>query len=221
MLAHAVDFGNRRARCEQRPGQRLLLGERQARRRRDPIRRRAAGHQHGDQIVRSGGIGERQGFEGRGQSGRIGDRVPGFDHPHVPGRTGIAVTGDREAADPARGQAAVVEVVPFRDLGHRARALAGGQDEQPAGPRRLRQVRRQAMGWMRGRHRGVEQAFQEGAAWPGHDQMSLPLRRSALSTAGTTLSPVLKRWRTSPAAARRRWHSRCNGCTMTSFMEPS
>ena len=46
MLAHGVDLGDRRARCEQRAGQRLLLGEREARRRRDPVRGRAARHQH-------------------------------------------------------------------------------------------------------------------------------------------------------------------------------
>ena len=82
----------------------------------------------------------------------------------------IAVARDREAADPARGQVAIVEIVPLRRLGHRAGALAGGEDDEPAGRRRLRQVRRQAVAGMRGRHRGVEQAFQEGAAWPGHDQ---------------------------------------------------
>ncbi len=147
MFAHAVDFGNRCAGCEQRPRQRLLLGERQADRRRDPVGRRAARHQHGDQIVRPGGIGERQRLEGRGQSRRIGHRMPGFDQPDLPGRARVAVAGDRETADPARGQAAVVEIVPLRGLGHRTGALAGGEDDEPSGRRRLRQVRRQAVAW--------------------------------------------------------------------------
>ncbi len=98
------------------------------------------------------------------KSGRIGDRMAGFDHLHMPGRTGIAVPRDRKPAEPARGQAAVVEIMPFRDLGHRAGGLAGGEDEQPSGPGRRRQMRRQAIGGVRGGHRGVEQAFQEGAA---------------------------------------------------------
>ena len=52
MLADDVDLADRRARAQERAVHLLLLRERHAFGRRDPVRRAAAGHQHQQQIVR-------------------------------------------------------------------------------------------------------------------------------------------------------------------------
>ena len=90
-------------------------------------------------------IGERERPLGRGEAGRVRYRMAGFDHRHQLRRPPVAVAGDREPGEPPG--TAVVEIVPLGDLGHRARRLAGGEQDQP--PRAAaRQVRGQARaGW--------------------------------------------------------------------------
>ena len=54
MLAHGIDLADRRARAQQRAGHLLLLRERHAFGRRDPVGRAAAGQQHQQQVVGAG-----------------------------------------------------------------------------------------------------------------------------------------------------------------------
>ena len=80
--------------------------------------------------------------------------MAGLDEAQYPGRTPIAVAGDREPAEPVGGDAALAlrEVVAFGDLGHRARRLAGGEHHQPSGCRRSR-AGAAASNWPDGRPR--------------------------------------------------------------------
>jgi hypothetical protein len=68
----------------------------------------------------------------------------------------------RDPAQTVRRESAV-EIIPLGDFGHRAGGLSGRQYDQPAGLRRLRQMRRQTGGRMRRRHRGSEKLFEESA----------------------------------------------------------
>src|SRR5262249_20969106 len=128
----------------------------------DPVRRGATGNQHQHQILGAGGIGEVERFDGRGETGRIGQRVARLDDAHAARRTAIAVTGHGDTADAAFRQATLVEIVAFGDLGHGTGSLAGRQNEQASGGGR-RQMRRQAALRVRGRHRRAEQPVEKGA----------------------------------------------------------
>ena len=136
--------------------------------RRDPVGGGAAGNQHQDQIIGAGGIGHGKRFEGRGKAGGIGHGMPRFHDPHAARGTAVAVTGHRYTADAACRQATLVEIVTLRHLGHRTGGLAGGQNQQASGCGGCGQMRRQAACRMRGRNRGAEQVFQEGARGRGH-----------------------------------------------------
>ncbi len=56
-------------------------------------------------------------------------------------RAAVAVARDRDAGDAVRRKFRRVEIMLLGDLDHRARRLAGGEQDQPAGRRRLRQMR--------------------------------------------------------------------------------
>ena len=167
VLAQRIDLDDRGTRGEQRPRHRLLVRERKAGGRRDPVSRSAAGNKHQHQVVGPGGIGQVERFGGCGKPGRIGHRVARLDDAHAARRPAVAATGDCEPVDPARRHALLVEIIVLRDLGHGPSRLAGGQDHQPAGGRGRRQVRPQAAGGMRGFHRRAEQAFEKGAGRRG------------------------------------------------------
>ena len=134
MLAHGVDLADRGAGAQQCPRHRLLLRQRQARGRRDPVGRGAARQQHQHQVV-----GGRRGRRARasrsaaGESGRVGHRMAGLDHRAraAVGRA-VAVAGHGKAGKAVRRQAAVVEIVALRDFASwsrrpcRRRAGSGG-----------------------------------------------------------------------------------------------
>ena len=102
MLAQRIHLADGGAAAQQRAGHRLLLCERDACGRRDPVRRRAAREQHQHEIVGFRRIGERQRALRGVQTRRVGHRMPGLDHRDVPGRTAIAVAGDGDAGEPVR-----------------------------------------------------------------------------------------------------------------------
>ena len=126
-----------------------------------------------------------------GKAGGIGDRMPGFDHAHVPGRAAhsraASPRGPRSGRRAGRGRrgSAAPRPRPSRRAALPAASTISRPDRGGAG----RCGGRQCAG-MRGRDRGVEQAFQEGAARFGHDQKSLPLRRRHCPRR-SALSPVL------------------------------
>ena len=139
----AVDLADIGAAVEQRPGHRLLFFEREARGRRDPIGRSAAGqaapardrrrppHRPARAFARSPA---RPASSGTGCPASI----TGMWRVGRP----IAMAGDGNAVELARRQRC--DIMPLRHLGHRARGLAGGEDYEPSAPRRFRQVRWQA-----------------------------------------------------------------------------
>ena len=73
---------------EQRARHGLLLGKREARRRRDPVGRGAAGQQHQHEIVGAGRFGELQRALGAGEPGCIRHRMAGLDHRRCAGSAG-------------------------------------------------------------------------------------------------------------------------------------
>ena len=108
---------------------------------------------------RTGGEGERAFRSGKAR--RIRDGMAGFHDLDDPGRTAIAAPRDRHARDPRRWEA--VEVMRLRDLGHGARGLSGGQDDEPARRRRVRQMRHETACRMGGCDCGSIEFRQEGA----------------------------------------------------------
>src|SRR5262245_16951343 len=163
MLAHRVDFGDRRATCEKRFGQPLLFGKRYLCGWCDPVGRSAAGYESEHEIVGASRIRERECFERGGNSRRIGNWMAGFDHTNNPGRTSVAMSCDGDASDAAWWQSAFFKVIAFGDLGHRACGLAGCQNDGSPGSRRRWQMRGQALRRMRRRDCGLVQAFEEDA----------------------------------------------------------
>ena len=159
MFAHAVDLADIGAAAKQRPGRRLLVRERDAGDRRDPIGGRAAGKQHQDEIVRPRRVGKFEHAFGAVEAGLVGDRVSGLDHGYALRRPAIAVTGHGNPVEPALRNAC--EIMPFGRFGKRAGALAGGQNDEPPARRGFRQVRRQTVRGMRGADRGAEQGFEQ------------------------------------------------------------
>ena len=80
-------------------------GERQAGGRRDPVGRCAAGDQHQDEVAGAGAVGQRERFDGRRESGRVGNRMAGLDHPHDCGSDAHSRAGSprgRQADRPRR-----------------------------------------------------------------------------------------------------------------------
>ncbi len=161
VLSHAVDLPDIGAAAQQRSRRRLLVGEVDARGRRDPIGRRAAGQKHQNEIVGSGRIGIGKRPLGASQPRLVGDRMPGLDHGDAPGRPSIAVTGDGDAVEAIRRHPS--QIMGFGDFGERAGALAGREHDQPAPRRRFGQAWRQAARRMRGGDRGAKQRFEEVA----------------------------------------------------------
>jgi len=121
---------------------------------------------------------------GTGEACLIRHRMAGLDHGDVAGRPAVAVPGDGDTGQPRRRQAGKIKIMYFRDLGHGTRGLAGGEHDQPAARRRLRQVRRQALRWVRRRDRGAEQRRQEltrcDGGGHGHRVWCLESRRCGL-----------------------------------------
>ena len=144
---------------QKRARRRLLLLKREPGRRRDPVRRSAAGEKHQHEIVGVDRVGEFEHALGRRDAGLVGHRMAGLDHRNARGRPPVTVAGDGEPGKPRRGGNA--EIVRSADFGHRARRLAGGEDDQPPARRRLRQVRRQAAARMRGGDRAAKQRFEK------------------------------------------------------------
>ena len=163
MLAHGVDLADRRARAQQRPGHLLLLRERHAPGRCDPVGGAAARQQHQQQIVGAGILGETQAALRALQAGLVGHRMAGLDDLDAPGRQTVAVTGGRDSRQKRGLKTELVEVMPLRRHGHGGRGLAGGQTDHPAFRRGAQMGREHAVG-VRGGHRGVEDRAQQRAS---------------------------------------------------------
>ena len=167
MLADDVHLADRRARTQQRAVHLLLLCERNAVGRRDPVRRAAAGQQHQQQVVSGCLGGETQRFVGGFQSGFVGYGMAGLDHPDPPRRHAVAVARGGKAGQPCGIEPERVEVMPFGGRRHRRCALAGGKADHAAfrcGP----QMRREHDVGMRGRDSRIKDRTQEGTS-VGHD----------------------------------------------------
>jgi hypothetical protein len=163
MLAHGVDVADSGAGFEQSAVDGLLFGECQSGNRRNPVGRSPARHQHQHEIAGSGACGKRQGAFRPGKACRIGDGMAGFHDLDDARRAAIAAPGDRHAGYPCRRDA--VEVMGFSGLRHGARGLPGGEDDEPAGRRRVRQMRRKAARGMSSPDGGSIKLGQEGARW--------------------------------------------------------
>ena len=168
MLADDVHLADRRAGTQQRAVHLLLLRERNAVGRRDPVCRAAAGQQHQQQIVSGCLSGETQRFVGGFQSGFIGYGMAGLDHPDPPRRHAVAVARGGKAGQPRGIKPERVEIMPFGGSRHRRCALAGGKADHAAlrcGP----QMRREHDVGMRGRDSRIKDRTQEGTP-VGHDR---------------------------------------------------
>ena len=139
MLSHRIDLADVGAGTEQRPRHRLLIGERQALDRRDPVGRCAAGQKHQHEIVPARAIRQGQRALGGFKTGGVRDRMAGLDHRDGPGRPAIALPRHGNAREPAGRQIGVGRLGRFR---HGTGGLAGAEHDHPAGPRRRGQ-----MGW--------------------------------------------------------------------------
>ena len=126
---HLADVG---ARGEERPVDRLLVGERQPFGGKREERRRAAGDEGEHQIVRTGARGEREDARRRPSPRLVGDRVRGFDD--LDSAAGDAVAGPRDDEAFERARPVILD-----RLRHRRRRLAGADDDRPS-LRRRRQV---------------------------------------------------------------------------------
>ena len=122
MAADAIDLADRRARAEQRRGQRLLVRERQPVARQAGQRRGAAAQQDEDEIVRPGLAGEREQPLGRGDAGLVGDRMAGMEQRRSARASAVdAVRHDGDAGR-ARADNAPPRPPPSRPPPCRARA---------------------------------------------------------------------------------------------------
>ena len=163
MLAHDVHLADRRAGAQQRAVDLLLLRERNAVDRRDPVRRAAAGQQHQQQIVGGRLRRQTQRVVGGLQPGLVGHGMAGLDHPDAPRRHAVAVAGGGDADQASRVERQRVEIMPLGGRGHRGGALAGGKADHPAF-RRGAQMRRQHDIGMRGGDGRIEDRAQERAS---------------------------------------------------------
>ena len=75
-------------------------------RRRNPVGRSAARQQHHDEIVGAGRVGELKRALGAGEPGCVRHRMAGLDHLDPSRRPAVAVTGDGDAGEAVRGDAA-------------------------------------------------------------------------------------------------------------------
>ena len=182
MLADDIHLADRRARTQQCAVHLLLLCERNAVGRRDPVRGAAAGQQHQQQIISGCLSGEAQRFVGGFQPGFVGHGMAGLDHPDPARRHAVAVPRGGKAGQSRRIEAKRVEVMPFGSSGHRCRSLAGGEADHPA-LRRRAQMRRQHDVGMRGRNGRVKDRTQEGTS-VGHD------RNGQLWTGSLVIHPI-------------------------------
>ena len=168
MLAHGVDLADGGARAQQRARDRLLLGERQAVGRRDPVRRGAARNQHQHEIVGAGAVGERERAFGGIEAGLVRHRMAGFDHLDHAGRPAIAVPRDRDAGEAVGRKAAGVEIVPLRRPRSSSRRLCRRRARSAAHAGRCRKMWGEAARRMRRRDCFAEQLFQEDADRRNH-----------------------------------------------------
>ena len=174
MLAHGVDLADRCAGAQQRAGHLLLLCERDAVRRRDPVRRASARQQHQDQVAGGGARCQRQGVVGGLEAGLVGHRMSGLDHRDAAGRHGMAVPRGGEADETRRIESRAVEVVALGGCRHGGGALAGGQHDQPP-LRWWRQMLRENGIRMRRGDGGIENGAQQ-FAFVGHVRWRLRQR---------------------------------------------
>ncbi len=124
-LAHDVHLADRRARAQERLGDRALVVQRDAIERQGQERRCAAGAEEDDEVVPGRRAGEiEDAARGRGAF-RVRHWVSGLDHLDVPGRTGMGVAGDDETFDRAAPGA-------FEFGGHARGGLAGAKDDGAA-----------------------------------------------------------------------------------------
>ena len=132
MFAHGVDFTDGRAGAQKRTGHGLFVLKRYSFRRRDPVRRGAARHQHQDEIVRACAVSQSKRAIGGLEARSIRYRMSGLDHPNLAKMTRIAMPRDGDPGQALRRNSHLVEVVRFGRLGHRSRGFARGKQYQPA-----------------------------------------------------------------------------------------
>ncbi len=206
MLAHAIDLADDRARPQQRARDRLFFCKRERARRRDPIGRAAARHERQHEIVGASVAGEIEDAGCRIDAGLIRHGMTGFDNRDDAGGAAVALPCDAEARQPVGGQAEPIEIMRFRSGDHRARRLAGGEQDDAA-LRRVRQMAREQAGRMSGGDGCVEQLAQSGARvglCVGHrvlPECHVPLRerlpplyREGPPTAGVRPKPPFERY---------------------------
>ena len=161
VLSHRVHLGDIGARAKQRPRHCLLLLQRQAMRRRDPVGGGAAGDQHQHEIVfvplrrrASACVLRRRARPDPASGGRL-----------PPSRSLAAAVHSRDARPQSLTAAPLgnprLEIMLLGDLGHRARSLAGGKHDQPSHLWWSGQERRQGLRRMRGRHGIAEQGLEK------------------------------------------------------------
>jgi hypothetical protein len=161
VLPDAVHLGDVGAAGEQRAGDRLLVLERQSRRRQGQQRRAAARDQTEQQVFRREPPGPFEDALGGPAPGGVGHRVGRLDHLDPPAVQGVAVAGHDKAIE--RPLPMLLD-----RLGHGRRRLASADHDGAAG-RRRGQVPRQGLAWVGGGQRRVEQGAQEGAGiFEGH-----------------------------------------------------
>ena len=97
VLPDGVDLADVGAGAQQRPGDALLLRERELACRRDPVRRAAARQQHQDEVVGRRLAGERERPLGRLDALAVRHRMAGLDDRDQPRRLAIAVARHGEA----------------------------------------------------------------------------------------------------------------------------
>ena len=163
MFPHGIDLADRRARAQQCAGQFLFLLEADAIRRRDPVRRTAAGQQHQQQIAGHGGGGKLQAIVRASQSGFVGHGMAGLDHPDAPRRHAMTVPRGGDPHEPRRIEFERIEIMRFRSRGHCGGALAGGEADH-ASLRYRRQMPRQHHAGMGGGNRGIKHRAQQGTS---------------------------------------------------------
>ena len=183
MLSDDIHLADRRAGAQQRAVDLLLLRERHAVGRRDPVGGAAARYQHQQKIVRGRLLRQSQGVVGALQSGLVGHGMAGFDHPDAPGRHAMAVAGGGDAQEPRRLQFERVEIMPFRGRGQRGSALAGGKADHPAFRHRAQMPAQHDVG-MRGGDGRIEDRAQERAS-VGHR-----LHGNFSGTGGPVIHPI-------------------------------
>ena len=123
MLAHHVHGADRRARAEQRAIDRLLVFQRDARRRQRQQGGAAAGDQRDRQIVFAEPLHGVQNAPRRGATGGVRHRMRRFDQVDAVERFAMAVTGDDEAGNGMRP-------LLFDRARHRRRRLAGADHDR-------------------------------------------------------------------------------------------